>query len=62
MARADLHKKPREVAAMFDAVARRYDLTNDVLSLGQDRRWRSATIRAVHPVPEIGRASCRERV
>jgi len=51
MARADLHKKPREVAAMFDAVARRYDLTNDVLSLGQDRRWRSATIRAVHPVP-----------
>ena len=41
MARADLHKKPHEVAAMFDAVARRYDLTNDVLSLGQDRRWRS---------------------
>ncbi len=28
---------------MFDAVARRYDLTNTVLSLGQDRFWRRAT-------------------
>jgi len=25
---------------MFDDVAERYDVTNDVLSLGQDRRWR----------------------
>ncbi len=28
---------------MFDGVARRYDLTNTVLSLGQDRSWRRAT-------------------
>jgi demethylmenaquinone methyltransferase / 2-methoxy-6-polyprenyl-1,4-benzoquinol methylase len=28
---------------MFDAVARRYDITNTVLSLGQDRYWRTAT-------------------
>lgn len=35
---------------MFDAVARRYDVTNDVLSLGQDRRWRKDTIEAVNPV------------
>ena len=34
---------------MFDAVARRYDLTNDVLSLGQDRRWRRDVIDAVDP-------------
>jgi demethylmenaquinone methyltransferase/2-methoxy-6-polyprenyl-1,4-benzoquinol methylase len=37
---ASLDKQPREVAAMFDGVARRYDLTNTVLSLGLDRRWR----------------------
>ncbi len=35
---------------MFDAVARRYDLTNTVLSLGQDRLWRRATRTAL----EIG--------
>src|SRR4029079_16123908 len=28
---------------MFDTVARRYDMTNTVLSLGQDRFWRRAT-------------------
>ncbi len=28
---------------MFDGVARRYDLTNTVLSLGLDRRWRRRT-------------------
>lgn len=45
--RASLDKRPHEVAAMFDAIARRYDLTNDVISLGQDRRWRTATLDAV---------------
>ena len=32
---------------MFDAVAGRYDLLNDVLSVGQDRRWRSVVARIV---------------
>jgi demethylmenaquinone methyltransferase/2-methoxy-6-polyprenyl-1,4-benzoquinol methylase len=43
VSRATLEKDPHEVASMFDAVARRYDLTNTVLSLGQDRFWRRAT-------------------
>nr|WP_231123980.1 demethylmenaquinone methyltransferase [Nocardioides sambongensis] len=34
---------------MFDTVARRYDLTNDVLSFGQDRRWRREVLDAVDP-------------
>ncbi len=34
---------------MFDAVARRYDITNDVLSFGQDRRWRREVLTAVDP-------------
>lgn len=51
MTRADLDKQPAQVQAMFDAVARRYDLTNDVLSLGQDRRWRRVVVDAVDPRP-----------
>ena len=47
--RADLDKKPSMVADMFDGVARRYDLTNDVLALGQTRAWRRAVVRAVEP-------------
>jgi demethylmenaquinone methyltransferase/2-methoxy-6-polyprenyl-1,4-benzoquinol methylase len=49
--RADLDKAPQDVAAMFDGVAKRYDLTNDVLSLGQDRIWRRAVARAVDARP-----------
>ena len=51
MARADLDKAPADVAAMFDDVAERYDITNDVLALGQTRRWRKATVSAVDPQP-----------
>jgi demethylmenaquinone methyltransferase/2-methoxy-6-polyprenyl-1,4-benzoquinol methylase len=47
MNRATLDKDPREVASMFDGVARRYDLTNTVLSMGQDRYWRRATRKAL---------------
>ena len=50
-ARATLAKRKADVAAMFDGVAPRYDLVNDVLSLGQDRRWRAETVAAVAPRP-----------
>src|SRR6201991_589217 len=51
VSRATLDKDPHEVASMFDAVARRYDLTNTVLSLGQDRFWRRATRSALRIGP-----------
>ncbi|OLT15702.1 bifunctional demethylmenaquinone methyltransferase/2-methoxy-6-polyprenyl-1,4-benzoquinol methylase [Serinicoccus sp. CUA-874] len=45
--RADLDKQPHEVARMFDGVARRYDVTNTVLSGGMDHLWRHAVVKAV---------------
>jgi len=49
VARAELDKQPADVRRMFDTVARRYDLTNDILSFGQDRRWRREVLAAVDP-------------
>jgi demethylmenaquinone methyltransferase/2-methoxy-6-polyprenyl-1,4-benzoquinol methylase len=49
VATADLSKQPEEVAAMFDDVARHYDRTNSVLSLGNSLIWRVLTVRAVAP-------------
>lgn len=51
MTRASLDKQPHEVASMFDDVAARYDLTNDVLSMGQARVWRKAVAKAVAAQP-----------
>lgn len=50
--RADLTKNPAQVAEMFDAVAPRYDLTNDVLSLGMVFLWRRATRLALDARPD----------
>ena len=50
-ARATLAKRRADVATMFDDVAARYDLANDVLSLGQDRAWRRAVLEAVAAAP-----------
>src|SRR5271154_912676 len=51
MARADLDKQPGDVAAMFDGIAERYDLLNDILSAGQVRLWRRAVARIVGSGP-----------
>jgi demethylmenaquinone methyltransferase/2-methoxy-6-polyprenyl-1,4-benzoquinol methylase len=45
--RAGLDKRPADVAAMFDRVAARYDVTNTVLSGGLDASWRRATREAL---------------
>ena len=49
MSRANMDKNPDEVAAMFDGVAKRYDLVNDLLSLGQTKAWRWATTKIIAP-------------
>ena len=49
MSKANLDKKPAEVAAMFDEVAPTYDLTNALLSFGQDRIWRRVVRKQVSP-------------
>jgi demethylmenaquinone methyltransferase / 2-methoxy-6-polyprenyl-1,4-benzoquinol methylase len=46
-----MDKQPADVAAMFDDVAQKYDLTNDILSAGNAPLWRIATVRAVDPQP-----------
>ncbi|GMA40643.1 hypothetical protein GCM10025883_26880 [Mobilicoccus caccae] len=49
--RAGLDKEPADVARMFDAVAARYDLTNDVMTGGLVRRWRRVVEDAVAARP-----------
>ncbi|MFV0405838.1 MAG: demethylmenaquinone methyltransferase [Propioniciclava sp.] len=50
-ARATLAKRRADVATMFDGVASRYDVMNDILSGGMQRRWRTETVRAITPRP-----------
>ncbi len=42
-----LSKSPDRIAAMFNAIAGRYDLLNHLLSAGIDRRWRARAVRAL---------------
>jgi demethylmenaquinone methyltransferase/2-methoxy-6-polyprenyl-1,4-benzoquinol methylase len=51
MTRADLDKKPTDVAAMFDRTAEKYDLLNSLMTGGQDRAWRKAVARAIDAKP-----------
>lgn len=38
-------RRAARIRAMFDRLARRYDLVNDVISIGQHRRWRRVAAR-----------------
>jgi demethylmenaquinone methyltransferase/2-methoxy-6-polyprenyl-1,4-benzoquinol methylase len=51
VATADLNKQPAEVSAMFDEVAKGYDRTNGVLSMGNSALWRHAVVKAIAPQP-----------
>lgn len=51
MAKADLEKKPFDVAGMFDDVGENYDITNTVLSFGLDKYWRRRTRERLHLKP-----------
>ncbi|WP_314880046.1 demethylmenaquinone methyltransferase [Corynebacterium durum] len=51
MAKASLDKNPFDVARMFDGVGEKYDITNTILSFGQDRAWRRRTRQRLNPQP-----------
>ena len=47
--RVPLDDKPGLVDVVFDSVARRYDLMNDLMSGGLHRAWKDALVTAVNP-------------
>ncbi|MGV4349453.1 demethylmenaquinone methyltransferase [Trueperella pyogenes] len=51
MKRATLDKAPGDIAAMFDQVSLKYDITNFVLTFGLIDVWRVATREAIAPRP-----------
>ncbi|MGO1590449.1 MAG: demethylmenaquinone methyltransferase [Ancrocorticia sp.] len=51
--RATLKKMPTEVAGMFDEVAARYDIMNDLMTIGQVRVWREAVTVAINAQPGL---------
>jgi len=45
------NREPGRVRAMFDGIARRYDLLNHLLSLNQDARWRRKAAESLEENP-----------
>ena len=58
MVRARLDKSPKDVAAMFDQVAKRYDFLNDLLSLGRTKAWRKVVVSTIAPRPGMRILDC----
>ena len=48
--KVDEAKKEEKVREVFDSVAPKYDLMNDVLSFGMHRGWKHRCIRQAEPV------------
>ena len=48
-----VHRKKPMVRAVFDSVAPRYDLMNDLMSLGIHRAWKRAFVAALGPRPTL---------
>ncbi|MFY9315659.1 MAG: class I SAM-dependent methyltransferase, partial [Burkholderiales bacterium] len=53
--RVSEEQKARRVGEVFDSVARRYDLMNDLMSLGLHRLWKAFTV-------QLARVRAGERV
>ncbi|MDU4741123.1 MAG: class I SAM-dependent methyltransferase, partial [Cutibacterium avidum] len=49
--RATLDKHHADVASMFDGVAKRYDLMNQIMTMGAVDIWRDLVVDAVEPEP-----------
>jgi demethylmenaquinone methyltransferase/2-methoxy-6-polyprenyl-1,4-benzoquinol methylase len=47
----DEHEKARRVRGVFDSVAKRYDVMNDLMSGGLHRAWKAFTILVANPQP-----------
>ena len=47
----DEHEKARHVRGVFDSVASKYDLMNDVLSMGLHRAWKAYTVAVANVQP-----------
>jgi demethylmenaquinone methyltransferase/2-methoxy-6-polyprenyl-1,4-benzoquinol methylase len=49
--KVDEHEKAARVGEVFDRVAERYDVMNDLMTLGQHRLWKSFAISVARPRP-----------
>src|SRR3569832_2680000 len=49
--KVDENEKARRVRGVFDSVAPRYDLMNDIMSMGLHRAWKAYTVMVANVVP-----------